>query len=197
MTRTACTVTVAALLAAVGACSSQHAPPNSEAPGGIVRGDGPAGGQDGDVVVALADCPPEVQRTINEHLDGGAIREIERTTDHGETLYEVDVAADGAFRGYEEGDDDDDGPGDDDGPDDDDGEDDDIEIPLSDVPQKVIDAARSAVPGIVFEEASVEMEDGLEVFELEGEADGVEYEIEVTAEGEVLEIERDDDEDDD
>src|SRR5690606_35890925 len=166
MTRAACSVTVAALLAAVGACSSRHAPPHTQAPGRIVAG---GAGHDGDVVVTLADCPPEVQRTINERLGGGVIREIERTTDHGEALYEVDVAmphgivefdvaADGAFRGYEEGDDDDDGPGeDDDVPDDDD---DDLEIPLSEVPQKAVDAALAAVPGIVLEEASVEMEDG-------------------------------------
>jgi hypothetical protein len=83
---------------------------------------------DGDEVVTLAECPPAVQATIRAHLDGGTITEIERTTDHGEVLYEIDVAVgddvvefdiaeDGSFRGYESDDDDDDD--DHDGPDDD------------------------------------------------------------------------------
>lgn len=78
---------------------------------------------EGDVVVLLEDCPRAVQATIGAHVDDGMLMEIERTTDHGEVLYEVDVridgrvvefdvAEDGTFRGYEdeddEGDDDDD-----------------------------------------------------------------------------------------
>jgi hypothetical protein len=53
-----------------------------------------------------------VQATIRAHLNGGAITEIERTTDHGGVRYEVDVsdaggivefnvAADGAYLGEE------------------------------------------------------------------------------------------------
>src|SRR5690606_41342528 len=88
MTPAACSVTVAALLAAVGACSSRHAPPHTQAPGRIVAG---GAGHDGDVVVTLADCPPEVQRTINERLGGGVTREIEPPAGPGAGRYEVDV----------------------------------------------------------------------------------------------------------
>jgi hypothetical protein len=73
------------------------------------------------------------------------------------------------------------------------------EIPLSDVPAAARLAAELAVPGIRLTEAEVEMEDGRLVYELEGVVDGLEYEIEVTAEGEVLEVEgpgADDDDDD-
>lgn len=48
-----------------------------------------------DEVVDLEDCPEVVQGTINSHLGGGAIKEIERTTDHGRVLYEVDVLTPG------------------------------------------------------------------------------------------------------
>lgn len=74
------------------------------------------------------------------------------------------------------------------------------EIPLSDVPKIVMDAAQKAVPGIELSEADVEeTPDGL-VYELEGILDGKEYEIEISADGTVLNIEEedhDDDEDDD
>ena len=63
------------------------------------------------------------------------------------------------------------------------------EIPLSDVPQPAIAAAEGAVEGIALTEAEMEEEDGQTVYVLEGEAAGKEYEIEVTADGEVLEVE--------
>jgi len=156
-----------------------------------------------DVIVSLEECPGAVQATIRDHLDGGELIEIERTTDHGEVLFEVDVqgdegifefdvAEDGAFRGYE-----DDGAEDEDDDDDDGEEDEDEEeIPLSEVPQVVKDAAAAAVPGIVLEEASRETEDERVIYELEGEANGTEYEIEVTEDGEVLEVEEDEEDDD-
>lgn len=77
-------------------------------------------------------------------------------------------------------------------------DDDDVseEIPLSDVPQHVKDAAIAAVPGLVLEEAEREHENGALVYEVEGKADGIEYEVEVNEDGTVLEIETDDDEDD-
>jgi hypothetical protein len=80
------------------------------------------------------------------------------------------------------------------------GSEDEHEIPLSEVPAEALQAARGAVDGIVLEEAEIEAEDGQTVYVVEGEANGIEYEIEVTAGGEVLEVERedeDDDEDDD
>lgn len=74
------------------------------------------------------------------------------------------------------------------------------EIPLAQVPDAAIAAAKSAVDGIALKEAEVEDEDGQTVYLLEGVAGGQEYEIEVTAEGKVLEVEQqteDDTKDDD
>jgi hypothetical protein len=71
------------------------------------------------------------------------------------------------------------------------------EVALDQVPEAVMKAARAAVPGIVIEEAEREVENGVLVYELEGTANGKEYEIEVSADGKVLEIEEDDEDDDD
>ncbi len=66
------------------------------------------------------------------------------------------------------------------------------DIPISEVPEYVLAAAETAVPGFQIEEAEIEFENGEEVYDLEGEVDGQEIEIEVNAAGQVLEIERDD-----
>ena len=65
------------------------------------------------------------------------------------------------------------------------------EIPLDKVPATAIKAAENALPGIRLTEAEIELEDGVEVYELEGERDGKQFEIEVTADGTILEIEED------
>lgn len=189
---------------------------------GLPRGGGGGGEEDdGDIPVAFDECPAEVQATIRAHLQGGEITELERTTDHGEVLYEVDVmtasgriefdiAADGAFRGYEGDDDDgDDAPSrhgmsggeerDDDGDDDDDDHEVEVQIPLSEVPEAIRQVALEAVPGIVFD-AVAEKEtgsDGSVTWELTGVADGTTWEVEVTSEGEVVDIEEEDGEGDD
>jgi len=64
------------------------------------------------------------------------------------------------------------------------------EIPLADVPPVVMQAAQNAVPGITITEAELEKEDGEMIYELTGEADGQEYEIEIGADGSVLEVEQ-------
>jgi len=78
------------------------------------------------------------------------------------------------------------------------------EVPLSEVPQEALKAAQGAVDGITIAEAEMEKEDGQTLYILEGTAVGKEYEIEVTPEGKVLEIEEetedheeDEDKDDD
>lgn len=74
------------------------------------------------------------------------------------------------------------------------------DVPLSEVPQEVLEAAQGAVDGITITEAETEKEDGETVYILEGQANGKEYEIEVTPEGKVLEVEEeteDDEEDED
>lgn len=70
------------------------------------------------------------------------------------------------------------------------------EVPLNEVPKKVLEAAQKAVPGITLTEAEVETTRKGVVYEIEGTVDGKEYEIEVTAEGTVLEVEEEGDEDD-
>lgn len=66
-------------------------------------------------------------------------------------------------------------------------EEDELEIPLSAVPQSVLDAAKKAVAGFDAKEAEVEP---VLIYALEGEAKGVEYEVEVTSEGELVEVEK-------
>ncbi len=63
------------------------------------------------------------------------------------------------------------------------------EVPLSEVPPEALKAAQGAVDGITITEAEMEKEDGETVYILEGQANGKEYEIEVTPEGKVLETE--------
>jgi hypothetical protein len=65
------------------------------------------------------------------------------------------------------------------------------EIPLSQIPVLAVDAARQAVENITLTEAEVEKE-GRTVYVLEGTANGKEYEIEVTADGKVLDVEQED-----
>jgi hypothetical protein len=78
------------------------------------------------------------------------------------------------------------------------------EVPLSEVPAEALKAAQGAVDGVTITEAEMEKEDGQTVYVLEGEANGKKYDIEVTAEGKVLEVEEkakeakeDEDKDDD
>ena len=71
------------------------------------------------------------------------------------------------------------------------------EIPLSEVPEKALEAAKKAVPGIRLTEAEFEKTSEGEVYEVEGTLDGVEYEITISADGKVLEVEREDEGEDD
>lgn len=71
------------------------------------------------------------------------------------------------------------------------------EVSLSDVPAIVLDAANEAVPGGEIEEVEKEVEDGEIIYKVEKIVEGAEYEIEVTAEGVVKEVEKDDEDDDD
>lgn len=71
--------------------------------------------------------------------------------------------------------------------------DDEVAIALDAVPSKALEAAKGAVPGITFSAAERETEDGRVVYCLEGTKDGVRFEVEVTAEGEVVEVESGDD----
>jgi len=71
------------------------------------------------------------------------------------------------------------------------------EIPISEVPEIVMEAALKALPGVEFKEADVEeTKDGL-VYELDGILDGKEFEINVSADGTVLNMEEEEKDDDD
>ncbi len=62
------------------------------------------------------------------------------------------------------------------------------EIPVSQVPKAAMEAAQNAAKGVNLTEAEVEEEKGQTVYTLEGKADGKDYKIEVTADGKVLEV---------
>jgi uncharacterized membrane protein YkoI len=63
------------------------------------------------------------------------------------------------------------------------------EIAVTQVPKAAMDAAQNAAKGVNVTEAEVEEENGQTVYILEGKAsDGKDYEIEVTADGKVLEV---------
>ena len=71
------------------------------------------------------------------------------------------------------------------------------EIPVSQVPKAAMEAAQNAVKGVNLTEAEVEEENGQTVYTLEGKAtNGKEYKIEVTADGKVLEVKQEDEDND-
>ena len=73
-----------------------------------------------------------------------------------------------------------------------------VSLSPASTPDVVLQAADDAVPGGEITGIEREEEDGEYIYEVQKLVDGVNYEIEITAEGEVLEIEkRDDGEDDD
>lgn len=76
-------------------------------------------------------------------------------------------------------------------------ESDEVRIDLASVPEAAVAGAKSAVPGIAFTRAEKETEGGVLVYCLVGTAGGKTIEVEVTADGKVLEIENEDDGEDD
>ncbi|NND70558.1 MAG: hypothetical protein HKN43_03165 [Rhodothermales bacterium] len=62
-------------------------------------------------------------------------------------------------------------------------------VQIAEVPEVVIDAAMAAVPGIEIQEVSVDSEKGQTVYEIEGVTASSEFEIEISEDGQVLEIE--------
>lgn len=69
------------------------------------------------------------------------------------------------------------------------------EIPIDEVPLSVLDAAREVLPGVELVKAMIEITDKGIVYKIEGILDGEEYEILVTEESVVLEVELKDDDD--
>jgi uncharacterized membrane protein YkoI len=170
-------------------------------------------GMEGEEEVPLAEVPAAVKSAALAALPGLVLDSAEAEVEDGVLIYalsgtddegalEVDVTADGQVLKVERGEDDEDQPGDDDddddGDDDDgddgeDGDDDEQSIPLDQVPALVLQAALKAVPGLIVEEAELEVEDEVTVYGLAGTAGGKEVEVEVSAEGQVLEVEWEED----
>lgn len=159
-------------------------------------------GDEAEQQVAPATVPQAVREAAQKAVTGLRIEEAEVEA---ELIFELEGVADGkeveieltseghVIRSEAEGDDDqEDGDADqsDESESDeerDEDEENELEISLSDVPSVVVDAAKKAIPGFDAKEAEVRP---CLIYEIEGEADGIEYEIEVTAGGNVLEVEK-------
>ena len=69
------------------------------------------------------------------------------------------------------------------------------DIPLSAVPEHILAAAKSALSGVELVEAELITSDNQLFYELEGVKDDTEYEILISQDGELLKVERDDEND--
>ena len=68
----------------------------------------------------------------------------------------------------------------------------DTTIAMEDVPENIMDAAIRTAPGVTFDRVSIEVEDGVSIYEFEAkDHNGRHIEIDVTEDGEVEEIEMD------
>lgn len=64
------------------------------------------------------------------------------------------------------------------------------EVAFEDVPENVLDAAIDAAPGVTFDRVSIEVENGVSIYEFEAkDHNGFHIEIDVTEDGELEEIE--------
>ena len=68
-----------------------------------------------------------------------------------------------------------------------------IEIPVSEVPAKIVTIVQNTLPGISLVEAEKEIRDDIVIYELEGKLiNGKEYEIKIAADGTIIKIKLDD-----
>jgi hypothetical protein len=67
----------------------------------------------------------------------------------------------------------------------------DNDIPKNEVPANVLAAAKAEIPGFILEEANLQQRGATRLFELQGRANDRPYELDITADGRVLHIERD------
>lgn len=154
--------------------------------------------------VTLDQVPAAVRATILKESAGGKITEIERDTEDGTTVYELEfkingkefeikIAADGTVL-ERDADDDDDGRGrghehadddDDDDEDDDDGDD----LKMAQVPKAARAALLKLAGGAKIVEVEREKEHGIDIYEAEWVANGTRHEAAVTADGTLVETE--------
>ena len=180
--------------------------------GTVVLGVVLAGGvamSDREEELTLEQVPAEVLVTILAVVGDGRILEIVREVHKGRTTYEVEFLLDGREVEIEiapdgrvlqrtagdddDGDDDDDDDGDDDGDDDNDGDDDDDDaqeasLPLGQVPAPVLRTVEEFAGDRDFA-VSVEQEHGVTVYEARWQNEGRWFEVEMTADGTLLEFE--------
>ncbi|MBI2434371.1 MAG: PepSY-like domain-containing protein [Candidatus Hydrogenedentes bacterium] len=162
-----------------------------------------------DEKVSLDQVPAAVKTTIEQHAAQAKIIKIEKETEKGQEIYEVEqkidgkvvefqVSAAGKYLGpeAEEGEDDDgeDDDGDEEGDDDDDeGEEDDAEetaIAWDQLPKAVQDGLTATLAGKTPGKVTREVEGGMPIFEAEYEAGGAVQSVEVTENGDVVETEK-------
>ncbi len=133
--------------------------------------------------IALSEVPEVVIAAAKKAVKGIVLTKAEKeTTDDGviyevggtakKKAYDLSISSDGEVLSIE------------------------VEVALSDVPKKVIAAAKKAVPGIELTKAEKEKTKKGVFYELEGKLGDKEYEILITPAGKVIEIEVDDEADD-
>ena len=207
--KTLTTLIACSLGLALGAC---HSADGDDARTMRIAGDGEPGttrpllsveDDDDEEVIGADEIPLHVREAALGAVPGLVIEEAE-VEDGGDAycvhgtaagvFTEVEVSSAGEVLEIEQGPDDED---DDDEEGDDDDGDDEEEIALDQVPQAAKDAALAELPGFVIETAEKETENGQVLYGLEGTVNGEPYEVEVTADGQVIEVEKEDDEDDD
>ncbi|MBN1345496.1 MAG: PepSY-like domain-containing protein [Phycisphaerae bacterium] len=133
--------------------------------------------------VSLDQVPPAVKATILKEAQGGTIQEIERETKKGKTVYEAEVmiggkeveikvAPDGTLIKKEI-----------------EGEEEEEVISLDQVPEAARNALLKHAGGAKIIKVEREKEHGAVVYEAEWEVGGLKHEAEVTADGDLMELE--------
>ncbi len=155
------------------------------------------GAEEKEVELKLADCPAAVQKTLTREAHGAKIKEVEKETEDGETVYEAEVKIDGKEYEIEVAQDgtllekvlDED-------EDDEDEDEEEEEVKLSDCPAAVQKTLKREAHGAKIKEVEKETEDGKAIYEAEVKIDGKEYEIEVAQDGTLIckSLDEDDDE---
>ncbi len=149
-----------------------------------------AGEDEDEQEVSIDQVPAAVKATILKEAEGGRIKEVERETKHGRTIYEAEIIIDGkeveikvALDGTllkkeaedEEGDDED--------------EDEDEALPVEQVPAAARDALLELSGKAEIMKFERESEHGVVLYQAEWMTDGRKHEATVTAEGGLIELE--------
>ena len=144
--------------------------------------------------IALADIPGAVLAAINGAAPGGTIRQVELEHEDGAPVYsaelvtvdgralDVEVDPSGQVLETELGDRDDRNAGDA-------GDCADVTVRATDLPAAVLAAIEAAIPGGQIDQVELESRDGRVVYDVEANADGQRFALEVDATGRVLALE--------